>query len=386
MTRMPAVAGDWPIPRSAYVHVPFCRHRCGYCNFSVIAGRDDLADDFLSAIEIELSGLGEPQPIDTLFLGGGTPTQLGVRRLERLFGMLQFWLPRNPRMTETTIEANPEDVTPELVEQLAAHGVNRISLGVQSFDDEKLNRLERGHNSVSATSAVELAAGVIRNVSVDLIFAAPQESPAQWRRDVSAAVSLPISHLSAYALTYEKGTSFWARRRSGLLSGVGEDEELEMYQDVRRLAAAAGLEQYEISNFARDGRRCVHNLAYWEGRGWYAFGPGAARFVGGRREVNHRSPTTYIRRVLENRSPTAESEVISSSQWACERAAFGIRMLDGIDLDEITRDSGVDIGSIRGDAIEACVREGWVHQAGRHWRLTDRGLLMADSVASALLG
>ncbi len=376
-------AAAWPLPRSAYVHVPFCRHRCGYCNFSVVADRDDLAVPFLDALQAELAQLGGPRPVDTLFIGGGTPTHLPPAELDRLFDLLDHWLP--VAGGEVTAEANPEDITPALLEHLHRRGVNRLSLGVQSFSASKLKHLQRGHDGRIARTAIERAAAVIGNVSIDLIFAAPDESPAAWRADLHEAVASPISHLSTYALTYEKGTQFWSRRLRGDLNASSEDDELQMYQDARKIAAAAGLEQYEISNFARAGYRCRHNLAYWQGRGWYAFGPGAARFVDGRREVNHRSPTTYIRRMLAGQSPTADSEAISRVQWACERAAFGVRMIEGVDFQVIRDEAGVDVAELRREGIARCVAQGWLNVHGTRHQLTEAGILMADSVAAELL-
>lgn len=375
---------SWPIPRSAYVHVPFCRHRCGYCHFSVLPGRLDLADSYLDALEVELAMLGAPTPVHTLFIGGGTPTRLPPPQLERLFDLLDRWLPMADG-GELSVEANPEDIDLDLLRQLARRGVNRVSLGVQSFATPKLRMLQRGHDRRVAAAAIEAAAREIGNVSIDLIFAAPGETPEAWHADLEIAVALPISHLSTYSLTYEKGTEFWGRRFKGELAAIDEEDEVRMYQDARRIAEAAGLGHYEISNFARHGARCAHNLAYWQGLGWLAMGPGAARFVEGRREVNHRSPTTYIRRLQQGQSPVAESEPITPTQWACERAAFGIRMLEGIDLDGIRRETGVCVMSLRGAEIERCVRHGLLTVTGTHYRLTEAGLLMADGVAAAFL-
>lgn len=379
----------WPAPTSAYLHVPFCRHRCGYCNFSVIAGRDDLAEKFLSAIEIELqlaaSDSDPAPPLKTLFLGGGTPTHLSLAQLDRLMDAIDRWLPRAPD-AETSVEANPEDIDDEKVRLLEQRGVNRISLGVQSFNERKLRVLQRTHTGESAARAIEQCANQIANVSIDLIFAAPQESRAAWQADLRTALRLPITHLSTYALTFEKGTSFWSERLRGRLDGAGEEDELAMYLDAIEQASDGGLAHYEISSFAKAEFRCRHNLAYWQGHGWSAFGPGAARFVRGVREVNHRSTTTYLRKVLSGQSPVAESEPLTRLQYASERAAFGIRMIDGVDLATIHEESGIDIETVRREAIETCIRHGWLDQRGTHYRLTSQGILMADSVASALLG
>jgi oxygen-independent coproporphyrinogen-3 oxidase len=298
--------------------------------------------------------------------------------------LLDQWLPIRSG-GELSVEANPEDISAELLGCLKSRGVNRISLGVQSFASPKLKVLERSHDRVTASGAIEMAAAVIGNVSIDLIFAAPGETPQQWREDITHALSLPIHHLSSYSLTYEKGTQFWNRMRTGDLISVEEDDELQMYQDVRQMASSAGWEHYEISNFAKPSFRCRHNVAYWQGRGWYAMGPGAARFVDGRREVNHRSPTSYIRKVLDGQSPVAESESIDNNQWACERAAFGIRMIDGVDFGVIATETGVDVATLRQNEIARCVDSGWLDVSGTHYQLTDAGILMADAVAAELL-
>lgn len=375
---------QWPVPRAAYVHIPFCRHRCGYCHFSVVAGRLDLADPFLDALQIELERFERPQPVTTIFIGGGTPTRLDRTQLDRLFDMLARWCPL-AEGGELTVEANPEDIDPGLMGLLRARGVNRVSLGVQSFMARKLRVLERGHDYRAARKAIEVAAGFIPNVSIDLIFATPEETLSDWADDLRIALSLPIDHLSTYSLTYEKGTRFWNRLRHGELSLLPEETELRMYEEARRLTREAGFGHYEISNFARPGRRCLHNMAYWLGRTWHAVGPGAARFVDGRREVNHRSPTTYISRMREGRSPVAESDSISPEQWACERAAFGIRMIDGVDLEVIRDETGISVAELRGPQIAKCVEHGWITMQGSHYRLTESGLLMADGVASGFL-
>ena len=387
--------GDWPVPRSAYVHVPFCRHRCGYCNFSVVAGRDDLADRFVNAIDRELSTLESPA-IDTLFIGGGTPTHLAPKLLDRFLGatLKRFNLTPSDRAQplELSIEANPEDIDEETIGILADHGVNRLSLGVQSFQADKLKVLQRGHDGKVAAEAIEMAAHRIDNVSVDLIFAAPGETPDQWQDDLQQALALPIDHLSTYALTFEKGTSFWSQRQRGILRGLNEDTEIEMYQTARQMTSEAGLGHYEISNFARlsklgkPGKQCRHNLAYWQGRGWYACGPGAARFVDGKREVNHRSTTTYLKRIESGLSPVHESESISREQYARERFAFGVRMIDGVDMTSLSAETGLPLSKLCQEELSEMNQQGLITLDDGRVQLTERGILFADTVASELLG
>lgn len=377
---------DWPTPTAAYVHVPFCRHRCGYCNFSVVADRDDLIERFLSAIDRELSPLNRPT-IQTLFIGGGTPTHLDESQLARLLGIVKSRFELAEEI-EFSVEANPEDISTAKLSCLVDHGVNRISLGVQSFRASKLSLLQRGHSGDAAADAIGLAASMIPSVSLDLIFAAPGETPDDWETDLTTALALPIQHLSTYALTFEKGTEFWSRRTSGDLKPADESDEVAMYQAARSMTSAAGLDHYEVSNFARPGHRCRHNLAYWDGRGWYAAGPGAARFVGGVRSVNHRSTTAYLKRIESNQPPAAESESesISVEQYARERAAFGVRLIDGIDVGRIESETGIDLQARCADDLSRCIADGLITIDGGHVRLTETGVLFADTVAACFLG
>ncbi|MEM0926874.1 MAG: radical SAM family heme chaperone HemW, partial [Planctomycetota bacterium] len=325
---IPAVDSD---ARSAYVHVPFCRHRCGYCNFSVIADRDDLIDRYIQAIRTEIARAAPTarQPLETLFIGGGTPTHLPPKPLAALLTHLRESFDF-ARTMEWSVEANPEDITEEKLRLLVDFGVNRISLGVQSFQDSKLSQLERGHRGDDAIKRIELAADFIPKISADLIFAAPGESLKAWQRDLEIVTRLPLKHVSTYALTFEKGTSFWARRQKTLLHAVDEETELAMYDLAREHLETHGLHHYEISNFAADASECRHNLAYWRGEPWYAFGPGAAAYLGNRRTVNHRSTTTYLKKIESGESPIAETDEIDRDQALREAAAFGIRLIDGI--------------------------------------------------------
>lgn len=375
---------DWPTPRAAYVHVPFCRHRCGYCNFSVLAGRDDYADAYLEALENELAQLRQPRRVDTIFIGGGTPTHLPAEWLKRLLELVCHWFPL-ATAGEFSVEANPGDVNREKLNVLKESGVNRVSLGVQSFQADKLRQLERDHDRCVAESAIEFAAEVIGNVSIDLIFASPGETTANWDEDLRTALRLPINHLSTYGLTFEKGTRFWNRLNQGELSVAGEETELAMYKHAIVSCHKAGWRHYEVSNFARPGYECRHNKAYWEGRGWYAAGPGAASFVGGFRNVNHRSPTTYIRKLLEGKSAVAEAEPIDRQTWARERLVFGLRMLDGVDLQVIADETEYRIGEACEAALLRLQQAGMLELRGSLVRLTENGLYVSDSVLSELL-
>ncbi len=262
--------------RSAYVHVPFCRHRCGYCNFTLIAGRDELIDDYLRAIEIELASLGEPREVDTLFFGGGTPTHLPPEKLRRLIDVARGQFPLAVGY-ELSVEANPADLNDEMLQVLATCGVNRISLGGQSFNPDKLKLLERDHSPELLRKAVLAARESIASVSMDLIFGVPREILETWRTDLAAALALGPDHVSTYGLTFERGTAFWSRLLTGDLGRLDEELERSMYAAAIDVLVAAGYEHYEVSNFARSGHRCRHNETYWSGASYFAVGPGAAR-------------------------------------------------------------------------------------------------------------
>lgn len=374
----------FPAPRAAYLHIPFCRHHCGYCNFSVIAGRDDLFAALVRALQTELSALGQPREVDSIFLGGGTPTHLPLAHLLPLIESVRHWLPLAAG-GEFSIEMNPEDCTSDLLMRLRDVGVNRVSLGVQSFDDSKLQVLQRGHSGRQAIEAIDEAATILGNVSADLIFATPGETVELWRRDLQQALRLPLKHLSTYGLTIERGSAFYGQLQRREFDELDEDAQLQMYRDAIDAAKATGFEHYEVSNFAVPDFQCRHNLAYWRGDGWYAFGPGAARFVGGRRQVNHRSTTTYIRRLSAGSSPVAESETISARQWAAEKIAFGLRRRCGVDLAEIQLQTGVAVDVEYADVVERLAELGMLDRQASRIALTERGLMVSDSVVGEFL-
>ncbi len=372
--------------RSAYLHVPFCRHRCGYCNFAVVAGREDLADDYLDAIKRELSWLQEPRSVKTLYFGGGTPTQLPLTKLQELLELAKHWFPpESSSKFEWTVEANPADIPIDSIQMLADAGVTRISLGAQSFDDTKLKKLERDHTAEDIRQTVVAAHEAGLAVSIDLIFAAPDETLGAWQQDLRQAIELNTSHVSTYGLTYEKGTTFWSRLHQDQLNEVEEDLQRSMYLSAIETLCQEGFEHYEVSNFAKPGRRSRHNEAYWAGQEYYAAGPGAARFLDGVRETNHRSTTTYIKRVLNNEPPVAEREELTAEQLARERLVFGLRRLEGVNLEHFHPATGYKIENLAGEEITRLVKLGMLEQNDTHLRLTQEGLLISDALWPELL-
>ena len=366
-------------PRAAYIHVPFCRHHCGYCNFTVVAGRDDLVNDYLRAIEIELSWLETPRPVDTLFIGGGTPTHLEAPQLAQLCQLVQRWFPLEAD-GEWSVEVNPCDLTEEKAALLADAGVTRVSLGVQSFQDGKLRMLERDHRRPQIEEAVRQAQQHFAAVAIDLIFAAPNEDLRRWQDDLESALSLNVQHMSLYGLTFERGTRFWGQRLRGQLTQANEELEREMYLLAIDQLVQQGWQHYEISNFALPGFRCRHNEVYWKGGSYFAAGPGASRLVDGRRETNHRSTSTYLKRVLAGQSPVAETEQLSDEERAREQLVFGMRMLEGVSRVEFAKETGFQVDDLAGPQLARFAELGLVQDGGDNVRLSRSGLLVSDSL------
>ncbi len=372
-----------PPPRSAYIHVPFCHHHCGYCNFSVIANRDDLIDGFLRAVERELGFLGKPYEIDTLYLGGGTPTLLSEFALRQLYQQLEKWFVSGLSL-ESSIEANPNDLTPTKIRTLIELGCNRVSIGVQSFQSKKLKLLERTHSADQARLAMEISEP-IGNRSLDLIYAVPEETMNDWREDLRIAIELGVDHISIYSLTYEKGARFWGLKNRGILRSVPESLELEMYLSAIEMLNDAGYEQYEISNFAKPGRRSRHNQTYWSDRRWWAFGPGAARFIGNTRSVNHRSVTSYIQKLMNNECPVAERDTLTPAQVALDQLVFGLRQLKGIPWPFPNFRSLPQYEQQVSPIVTEYCHQGWMKLTNGVLKLTQSGLVISDQLWPKIL-
>jgi oxygen-independent coproporphyrinogen III oxidase len=372
------------IPRSAYIHVPFCRHRCGYCNFTLVAGRDDLIEPFLSALDKELSWLGEAREVDTLYLGGGTPTYLRGENSERLLATVLRWHPLADG-GEFNVEANPADVDAGAIAILAKHGVTRISLGAQSFQAAKLQLLERDHGPDDTVRAVELARSRGLDVSLDLIFGAPGETLSDWRDDLKSALGLSPDHISTYGLTFEKGTMFWNRLQHGELARIDEEVERDMYGAAIDQLSTAGFEHYEVSNFARPRKRCRHNEVYWAGGEYYAAGPGAARHVAGLRETNHRSVTKWLDCVLAGRQAVAERECLPPEEKARELLVFGLRRMEGVDREWFAARSGFRLDDLVESPLREFIAAGLLADNGSRVKLTREGLFVSDSIWPELL-
>ena len=328
----------WYVPsRHLYVHVPFCARRCAYCDFSIAVRRATPVDEYLRALRTELAMLaaeqGGPGPaawtLDTVYLGGGTPSQLGTA-LPRVLEAIAEIATIAPG-AEVTIEANPEDVTPETARAWRRAGVNRLSIGSQSFDPGVLAWMHRVHSADQIPRAVEIArhAG-FDNISLDLIFALPRSLRRDWTRDLESALALDPQHVSLYGLTIEPKTPLSRWRDRGEVREAGDEAYEAEFLLAHDTLAAAGYDHYEVSNFARPGLHSRHNSSYWSGSAYAGIGPSAHSFDGSRRWWNVSPYAEWIERLTGNSSPTAEVEVLDEENLANEQVYLGLRTTNGV--------------------------------------------------------
>jgi len=380
---------DGIVPSAVYFHIPFCRHRCGYCDFTLVADRDDLIDDWLRALANELRLMPGTTEVHSIFVGGGTPTHLRPGQLEQFLQLVASTFRLTPK-GEYTFEANPDGLTHDKVAILSSFGVNRLSLGVQSFDRDVLQRLERTHSPDDARDTVVRVAGAIPNVSIDLIFGVPGQSPDSWRTTVMEATKLPVKHVSTYGLTFEKGTSFYQRRARGELISAPSEVEREQYRAAMQILNDVGLIQYEISNFARDGFRCAHNQVYWNAQEYFAFGPGAARYLGGVRSTNGRNVSRWVESWLNGQPLLQDWEQLATEDRAREAIMLGLRQNVGIQLDRFERRFDVSVIDLAPTAftrhLDARLLETASSAEGKQFlRLTNEGRFLADTVITDFL-
>ncbi len=381
-----------PQPLGLYVHVPFCERKCAYCDFYTVQRATPPFARFVDTLLVELARWGEVRRrrLDTVFVGGGTPTELPPAELARLLSAVSSHLvsPSAPTdgQPEVTVEANPETLTPERVDTLARGGVTRLSMGAQSFDPAELATLTRTHRISQIEHGMRLAReGGIGQINLDLIFGIPGQSLANWTANLRRAIELGPDHLSCYALTYEHGTGLTRRRDAGLIRPCDEELEAEMFEAAIDILRAAGYEHYEISNFARPGARCRHNVNTWRYREYVGIGPAAAGHLDGKRWRNLPDMDAWMRAIEQGSTARCDEEQLSPPDQLGERAMLGLRMIEGIDVSAFRMEMGVDPLSHFAAPIAEYAARGWLELADGAIRLTRAGLLLADRVAAGFL-
>jgi oxygen-independent coproporphyrinogen III oxidase len=365
------------VPHHAYVHVPFCARRCAYCDFAIAVRRNVPVDEYVGALEAELEARFSNAPaseVETLYLGGGTPSRLGGEGVARVIATVRRWFPL-ASAGELTIEANPEDVDPAAVEAWLAAGVNRLSLGAQTFDDRVLTWMHRTHDAAAIERAVVAARSAgLDNLSLDLIFALPKELGRDFAADVRRMLDLGPAHLSIYGLTVEPGTPLgkWVGRRT--TEERGEEGYEEEFLAAHESLTVAGLEHYEVSNYALPGRRSRHNAAYWKGVPYVGLGPSAHGFDGSERRWNARGYTDWRDRAAAGADPIEGSELLSAENRLAEDVYLGMRS-----------DVGLRLASGERDVVRPWEVAGWVTvDAEDRLRCTSLGWLRLDALATAL--
>ena len=381
---VPVAGTRW---RGAYIHVPFCAHKCHYCDFYSFVDTESRQGAFVERLEAEMQAVADRfirTPLETVFFGGGTPTLLEPPLLNRMLASMRRLLPLAPDV-EITVEANPETVTPEVAGILSGAGVRRVSMGCQSFEPRLLHALERRHRPERVPEAVAvLRTAGVPQVNLDLIFGIPGSSIDDWMRDLDAALSLAPDHVSAYGLVYEPNTPLHARMRRGDVTPVEEDLEARMYEYALDALADAGFERYEISNWSRPGMACRHNLIYWTGGDWWAFGPSGSAHGAGVRWKNVPRLGDWLG--SGPFSPVQDVERVDADGRIGERFMLELRLASGIAEDEVPTMLEVGTrGHARARAIAAHESAGLLERCNGRLRLSRRGLLLANTVVADLV-
>lgn len=381
---------------SLYVHVPFCVQKCDYCAFyshSLRESSKELISVYLEGLEIELAKRQKdaPQGVSSLFIGGGTPSVLEARDLERLLMMIRRFFSTGPQM-EKTMEGNPGTLTEEKIALIQHYGINRFSLGVQSFNDQLLKAVGRIHTADQARKAIHgLRCAGFKNLNLDLMFGLPGQSIGIWQETIEEAISNSPEHLSLYGLMLEEGTPLSKRFSESnalcpadLECGLLPDEEMqaEMYEWAVRRLKKSGYRQYETSNFARKGYECRHNLGYWRGEDYLGVGPGGVTCLNRVRWKNIEDVHTYYHRLLERRSPLDESgkEELTLRECMAERMILGLRLEEGVHLQSFKNDFGVDLRDIYQGVLERYKNKNVFIIKGDYFRLDSKYSFIANSI------
>jgi len=371
---------------SLYIHIPFCAKKCIYCDFYSISYNEQLARSYVETLVKQIKHLDEK--FYTVYIGGGTPTSLNIALLKKLLKALSG-ISRD--CIEFTVEANPESLSEDKIKLLGDFGVNRLSIGVQSLNDKKLKALGRIHNSNRALEAVYLASrNSFINLNIDLIFGVWGETINDWRDELAAAVKLPIKHISCYSLTYERSTPLFKKLKAKIIAQLPDSVCAKMYKLTMDYLPEKKFLQYEISNFAKCGFECKHNLNYWENNSYVGLGVTAASFLNGARTKNISNIEDYIKRVQKEKSVVFSREELSAKKSALETAAIKIRTKAGIDFNWFRKKTGFEFTTLEKDALALLIKEKLLKYCIKHKQhngvsATKKGFLFCDYVSAQLL-
>lgn len=370
-------------PTSAYVHIPFCTQICYYCDFSKVFIKNQPVDDYLQALIREFESYDIEQ-LRTLYIGGGTPTSITAQQLDYLLTNLIKHLDLSV-LEEFTIEANPGDLTDDKIEVLKKSAVNRVSLGVQTFNDKQLKRIGRSHNESQIYSTIDhLKTAGFDNISIDLIYALPGQTMEDVKENVAKAIALDIPHLSLYSLILEHHTVFMNKMRRGKLNLPQEDLEVEMFEYIIAELEANGFEHYEISNFTKPGFESRHNLMYWDNAEYYGVGAGASGYLNGVRYRNRGPIQHYLKAVSEGNSRLSE-EVLTKNEMMEEELFLGLRKKSGVSIAKFEEKFGVSFEEHYGQIVTELCQQGLLVSDDKVVRMTKKGLFLGDTVAERFI-
>ncbi|HBA27400.1 MAG TPA: coproporphyrinogen III oxidase [Nitrospinae bacterium] len=384
-----------------YIHFPFCIKKCGYCDFNSYSNMEGIINEYVEAVKKEISLIScqpsalslQPYEIISIFFGGGTPTMLESGQLVGTLNFCKESFNLKPN-AEITIEANPETLTIDKLKALKKGGFNRISIGVQSFNDKLLKKLGRVHDSKKAYQGILSARDAgFKNISIDLMFGIPDETIGDWESDIKTAIELNPEHISTYNLTIEKGTQFWSKTQAKACGYQlpDEDKQLEMYERGIEFLTMAGYGHYEISNFAKHSKKCLHNQIYWRNEEYLGIGAGAYSYIDRERRWNIKSPVEYMGKIKEHgargegRGAVAGSERLEMKGVMGETIMMGLRMLKGINLQNFKKRFGVEIQSTFSDVISRLLSNNLIIFDNGNLKLTHKGLLFYNDVSIEFL-
>lgn len=372
--------------KSLYFHIPFCKKKCPYCHFFVVPDDEIKKDRLLNGFyqEWDLLGICHTTPICSIYFGGGTPSLFGPLRLGSLLDFIKTRVQLDSEC-EITLEINPCDVDLERMHRFKQAGVTRVSLGVQSFHDSSLITIGRQHTASQAVCAIDwIYKAGFNNISIDLMYDRPLQSLQQWQKELAYLDQLPISHVSLYNMTIEQGSAY-KRREQAIRALMPEDTlSFELHQAALEALQKAGFERYEISAFAKNNQKSVHNLGYWQGRPFYGLGPSAFSYLEGARMKNVSHFNHYLKSIQEGRLPRDFSECLEPQAAQCELLAIGLRVLEGVRLDHFQKKQGL-LSAQTLEAIAQLKAEGYLVSQDQTVQLTQKGQLFYDDVGSALV-
>ena len=370
-------------PTSAYVHIPFCTQICYYCDFSKVFIKNQPVDSYLEHLLQEFHSY-DIQKLRTLYIGGGTPTALSAPQLEVLLDGLTKNLDLSV-LEELTIEANPGDLDEDKIAVLKNSAVNRVSLGVQTFDDKMLKKIGRSHLEKDIYENIDrLKLAGFDNISIDLIYALPGQTKEQVKDNVAKAITLDIPHMSLYSLILENHTVFMNRMRRGKLPLPKEEVEAEMFEYIIAALELAGFEHYEISNFSKPGFESRHNLMYWDNAEYYGIGAGASGYVNGVRYKNH-GPIRHYLKAVEEGNARIHEEHLSQREQMEEEMFLGLRKKSGVSMKRFEEKFGTSFDNLYGQVVRDLCHQGLLQVEGQQIRMTKKGLFLGDTVAERFI-